>query len=258
MTLEPLPAFNDNYIWMLHDGIRALVVDPGDAAPVLQALQTQRLQLDGILVTHHHGDHVGGIKDLLLHAPVPVWGPPTVAQVTHPVRGGESLHALGGVWQVLALPGHTLDHLGYYLGASPAEGVDEPVLMCGDTLFSAGCGRLFEGSAQQLYASLQTLDALDGRALVCCAHEYTLSNLRFAAAVEPENTDIRAHQEHCQALRDRKLPTLPSTLALERRINPFLRCHTDGVQGSARAHQQGANTPGEVFAALRTWKNHFA
>ncbi|MGQ0709451.1 MAG: hydroxyacylglutathione hydrolase [Rhodoferax sp.] len=258
MTLEPLPAFNDNYIWMLHDGIRSLVVDPGDAQPVLQALQAQCLQLDGILVTHHHGDHVGGIHELLEHTRVPVWGAPTLAQVTHPVRGGDTLCALGMHWQVLALPGHTLDHLGYYLPPCPAKGLDAPLLMCGDTLFSAGCGRLFEGSMQQLYGSLQCLDALDAGTQVCCAHEYTLANLRFAAAVEPDNADIAAHLRHCQALREQLRPTLPSTLGLERRINPFLRCHTEGVQRSARAQHAGADTPEAVFAALRTWKNHFA
>lgn len=238
---------------MLHDGVRALVVDPGDAAPVLRALQAQRLQLEGILVTHHHGDHVGGLQALQGATQAPVYGPAVVRdRVLH---GGEVFHLLGREVRVLALPGHTLDHLGFYL---PAAGPEDALLFCGDTLFSAGCGRLFEGSPAQMYASLQALAAFDDDALVCCAHEYTLSNLRFAAAVEPENADIGQHLQKCTALRSRGCPTLPSRLGLERRINPFLRCHDARVQLSARQQHPGAQTPEQVFTALRAWKNHFA
>lgn len=256
MNLVALPAFADNYIWMLHDGARALVVDPGDAAPVTAALTALGLDLHGILVTHHHPDHVGGVDALrpLLHGPV--YGPATesIPRPFEPLHGGDTLEVLGRRWRVIDVPGHTAGHIAYVEDDAEAS---SPILFCGDTLFSAGCGRLFEGTAAQMVDSLDALNALPPGTQVCCTHEYTLSNLRFSAAVEPDNLHVRRHVAHCEALRAEGRPTLPSNLAVERRINPFLRCAEAAVIDAGMA--QGAADKGRVavFAALREWKNRF-
>lgn len=259
MNLEPLPAFNDNYIWMLRIGAQALVVDPGDAAPVLHALQARGLQLAAILVTHHHGDHCGGIAALKAQTGAPVYGTggEAIAGIDHPLHGGERLQLMGLSVQVLAVPGHTRAHVAYWL---PMDTITDsaPVLFCGDTLFSAGCGRLFEGSPAQMYQSLQTLAALPDTTRICCAHEYTLSNLRFAQAVEPDNAQITAHARHCSLLRQANHPTLPSTLGQEKLINPYLRCQHAAVRAAAQSRDARAQSDLEVFAALRQWKNEFA
>lgn len=233
MNLVAIPAFTDNVIWMLHDGAQALVVDPGDAAPVRAALAAQGLALSGILVTHHHADHVGGLAGLqpLLHGPIyaPALEQPSMPVPTTPVAEGNVLNWAGHGIRVLDVPGHTAGHVAYVMDGR---------VFCGDTLFSAGCGRLFEGTPAQMWASLRKLGELPGDTQVCCAHEYTLANLRFARLAEPDNPAIAAHQAHCTALRARGDFTLPSTIALEWQINPFLR--------SPDATRLGA---------LREWKN---
>lgn len=255
MKLTAIPAFTDNYIWMVDNGEEAVVVDPGDAAPVLEALHARRLQLRGILVTHHHADHVGGIDDLRAGLRGPVWGPgrERIPAPFTDVIEGDLVTALGLTWQVLEVPGHTAGHVAYFAPDFPGG----PLLFCGDTLFSGGCGRLFEGTPAQMHQSLQRLAALPARTRVCCTHEYTLSNLRFAEAVEGGNADITAHRQWCEAQRARGEPTLPSTLAQELRINPFLRC--DQTEVVAQALRQGASSPDpvSVFAGLREWKNRF-
>jgi hydroxyacylglutathione hydrolase len=240
---------------MMDDGREAIVVDPGDAAPVLEALKMRRLLLRGILVTHHHADHVGGIAYLRPELLGPVWGPGR-ERIPPPftnVADEDLITALGVTWQVLEVPGHTAGHVAYFAPDFP-EG---PLLCCGDTLFSGGCGRLFEGTAAQMHHSLRRLAALPAHTRVCCAHEYTLSNLRFAEAAEPGNADILAHRQWCETQRARGEPTLPSTLALELRINPFLRC--DHPEVTAQALAQGApdTAPVSIFAGLREWKNRF-
>jgi hydroxyacylglutathione hydrolase len=258
MNLVALPAFSDNYVWMLHDGHRALVVDPGDAAPVHAALDAQGLALAGILVTHHHPDHVGGIDALRGRLQGPVFGPAREAipaPVTS-VHGGSEVSLLGLDFTVIDVPGHTAGHVAYWWRGEAARG-EAPLLFCGDTLFSAGCGRLFEGTPAQMHASLSALAALPDDTRVCCAHEYTESNLRFAAAVEPGNAEVAAHMARCQSLRAAGQPTLPSTIARERAINPFMRCAQASV--IAAAHAQGAahDSGPEVLGALREWKNRF-
>jgi hydroxyacylglutathione hydrolase len=255
MNLVALPAFSDNYIWMLHDGRAAIVVDPGDAAPVLAALDAHDLELAGILVTHHHPDHVGGIEDLrprlrgLVHGPARERIPPPF----EPQREGDHVTVLGRAFEVIDVPGHTAGHVAYLsLDDGPA-----PLLFCGDTLFSAGCGRLFEGTAAQMQASLGKLAALPDDTRVCCTHEYTLANLRFALAVEPDNADVAAHLRRCEALRAQGQITLPSTIGHERRINPFLRCTEPAVIAAARSQGVTDDTPVAVFAGLREWKNRF-
>jgi hydroxyacylglutathione hydrolase len=255
MNLLALPAFADNYIWMLHDGARAVVVDPGDAAPVVDALSRLRLQLAGILVTHHHGDHTGGIEALRSQLHGPVWGPARERIPTPytPLQQGDTLQVLGLEFDVFDVPGHTAGHIAYaQRGADSA-----PLLFCGDTLFSGGCGRLFEGTPAQMHESLSRLAALPADSRVCCTHEYTLSNLRFAAAVEPDNEDLVRYRAHCESLRAQQQPTLPSRIDLELQINPFLRCTVPAVVRSARAHGATNDSPVAVLAALREWKNRF-
>ncbi len=257
MELIALPAFEDNYFWLLHDGHEALVVDPGDAEPVHAALRQRQLKLGRILVTHHHGDHTGGVAALReatgasvcgpAHEPIP---PPYTA-----LRGGDEIRALGLRFRVIDVPGHTSGHIAYY--ADEVDGA--PLLFCGDTLFSGGCGRIFEGTPAQMLASLDALAALPAATRVCCAHEYTLSNLRFARAVEPGNRALADYQQHCQALRAADAPTLPTTIGTERAINPFLRSREAAVSRAVRAHAALPSTDDEVavFAALREWKNEF-
>jgi hydroxyacylglutathione hydrolase len=255
MNLTALAAFSDNYIWMIDDGARAIVVDPGESGPVAAALDAKRLELAGILVTHHHADHVGGVDGLRERLRGPVYGPARekVPQPCLPLNEGDAAEALGLRFETIDIPAHTAGHIGLF----NREGAGDPIVFCGDTLFSAGCGKLFEGTAEQMFRSLSKLAALPDATRVCCGHEYTLSNLRFAQAVEPGNEDVRRHAERCQALRAQGLPTLPSTIGLERRINPFLRCAEPEVIAAARAHGATSSDGGEVLAALRTWKNEF-
>lgn len=254
MTLLPLPAFDDNYIWMLHDGRQALVVDPGDEVPVLQALQAHGLQLQAILVTHHHADHVGGVEELRAATGAAVYGPAgeTMPEPLQRLQDGDAFELLGVHFEVLDVPGHTAGHIAFY--SADVDG--QPLLFCGDTLFSGGCGRLFEGTPAQMLASLDRLAALPATTRVCCAHEYTLGNLRFARAVEPDNTALQDYSRHCEALRARQLPTLPSTIALERNINPFLRSRLPAVARTLQARTTAGDDVG-LFAALREWKNQF-
>jgi hydroxyacylglutathione hydrolase len=255
MKLIPLPAFTDNYIWMLHNGRDALVVDPGDAAPVIEALREYGLALKTILVTHHHTDHTAGIAALRDATQAQVYGPAREKIPTpfHGQHGGDSITALGFVWQVLDIPGHTAGHIAYFCDAIDSQ----PLVFCGDTLFSGGCGRLFEGTPAQMQVSLALLAALPLDTLVCCTHEYTLSNLKFASEIEPGNDDLAAYVQDCKARRAKGLPTLPSTIALERRINPFLRIDEPAVIAAAQSHDsEGVNAVG-VFATLRQWKNQY-
>jgi len=250
-----LPAFDDNYIWLLHDGAQALAVDPGDAAPVTDALRRLGLRLTSILVTHHHGDHTGGVATLRDATGAQVFGPAreNIPAPFTPLRGGDRARVLGIDFLVIDVPGHTAGHIAYF-----ADAVDgAPLLFCGDTLFSGGCGRIFEGTPAQMLASLDALAALPDPTRVCCAHEYTLSNLRFARAVEPGNAALAEYQRQCEALRAQGEPTLPSTLELERAINPFLRSRAAPVKQAVQAHAACAGDDVAVFAALRQWKNEF-
>jgi hydroxyacylglutathione hydrolase len=250
--LSAIPAFADNYIWMIDDGSRALVVDPGDASPVLDALDRRGLHLHGILVTHHHRDHVGGLEALRPLLRGQVWGP-AHEDIPRPFiacEEGQAIDLPGGPWEVIDVPGHTSGHIAFY--SADAEG--GPVLFCGDTLFSGGCGRVFEGTPAQMHGSLSRLAALPDNTRVCCAHEYTLSNLRFASMVEPGNTQLQTHREWCSRRRADGLPTLPSSIGLERGINPFLRCDEPAVRTASGAPGDPPSAI-EVFSRLREWKN---
>lgn len=270
-----IPAFTDNYLWLIHNGRHAVAVDPGDAAPILAALDAHQLILAAILLTHHHPDHCGGVNELLQKATstansvsnsaanstgtpstIPVYGPThdAIASVTHHLDDGAQLFLPepGIELNVLAVPGHTKGHIAYYAK-------NEQWLFCGDTLFAGGCGRLFEGTPQQMHHSLTRLAALPDATQVYCAHEYTLSNLKFAREVEPGNVALLHRMEQEQAKRAEGLPTVPSTIGQERASNPFLRCGEAAI--AARLEQAerlaAGSDPVQVFAALRAWKNDY-
>ena len=249
MKLIPLPAFSDNYIWLLHDDSHALVVDPGDAQPVLAALQKFNLQLQAILVTHHHPDHTGGVAALHQATGAAVYGPQHEVMPEPLTRLGQGaqVQSLGLNFEVMAVPGHTAGHIAFYC----ADVNSAPLLFCGDTLFSAGCGRLFEGTPAQMLASLDRLAALPDATQICCAHEYTLSNLKFACAVEPGNAALSDYAVAAQRLRAAQQATLPSNMLLERRINPFLRSREPDVIRAVQAFDASAQGEVAVFAALR-------
>jgi hydroxyacylglutathione hydrolase len=253
LEIVPLPAFRDNYIWTLRKGGSAAVVDPGEAGPVKEYLAREGLGLVAILATHHHPDHVGGIAELVAMKKVPVFGPrgEPIPELTHPVGQDDKVEipALDAAFSVLDIPGHTRAHVAYY-------GLES--LFCGDTLFACGCGRVFEGTAQQMLDSLTKLAALPDQTRVYCGHEYTLANIKFARTVDPGNKVLAAREEKAEKLRAAGLPTLPSTLGEERATNPFLRCAEPVVVESANKYL-GARIadPVKVFAAIREWKNRF-
>jgi hydroxyacylglutathione hydrolase len=256
-SIIPIPAFSDNYIWLLRKGGHAAVVDPGDAAPVLDYLRRENLALAAILATHHHRDHVGGIEALLEKHPAPVYGPAgeRIPACAHPLRERDTirLEAIDAAFDVLDIPGHTAGHIAY-VGLFE----DARVLFCGDTLFAAGCGRLFEGTPAQMWSSLGKLARLPADTLVYCGHEYTLANLAFAAVADASNREVVERTAREREKRDRGVPTLPSTIGLELRTNPFLRADEPALRAAAEAHAKQPLTGAvPVFAALRAWKNAF-
>ncbi|HBH35023.1 MAG TPA: hydroxyacylglutathione hydrolase [Gammaproteobacteria bacterium] len=254
MKIDPISAFNDNYIWCLSstDNHSAVVVDPGDAAPVISHLQKHGLRLSAILITHKHWDHIGGIRQLInIYPGIPVYGPrnEAIEGVTDKVCEGESIELQGidAVLDVLDVPGHTEGHVAY---------LGKGVLFCGDTLFAAGCGRVFSGTHAQLYASLQKIASLSPATRLFCAHEYTLDNLGFAQWVEPESIALRQRIQRDRASREAGLPTVPSTLEEELATNPFLRCHIHQAKDAAEKYVGKQLSNGEaVFTAVRNWKD---
>lgn len=253
LDVHPIPAFTDNYIWCLSRGNDAWVVDPGEAAPVLDHLRKHVLTLAGILITHHHFDHTGGVADLLSTYPgLPVIGPKDspFTQTTQSVVQNDAVNVLDITFQVIAVPGHTLDHIAYYAA-------EAALLLCGDTLFAGGCGRVFEGDMNMMHGSLQRLAELPGNTRVCCAHEYTVANLRFAWAVEPGNAALQERIAQVDALRAQDRPSVPSSLNEELATNPFLRTNVATVQQVAAQRGCDSHNPAAVFGCLRAWKNEF-
>jgi len=250
LNIIPIPAFKDNYIWTLHERQHAVVVDPGDAAPVRAWLEKHQSRLSAILCTHHHHDHVGGVCELVQLYNVPVYGPrhENIPCLSHAVGEGDliEIEELGIQFKVLDIPGHTRGHVAY---------LNENALFCGDTLFGCGCGRLFEGTAAQLHHSLQRLAQLAGDTRVYCTHEYTEANICFALACEPGNAQLIQRQADARELRAAGKPTLPSTIALEKATNPFLRCTEAEVIRTILQHGPGDSTELAVFTAMREWKN---
>lgn len=249
----PVRAFNDNYIWTLRGATHAIVVDPGDANPVFQYLAAEKLELAGIMITHHHNDHIGGVKELIKDRNIPVYGPhdPRVPDASQRLKEGEfiTLPHFGIELKILEVPGHTSSHIAYY-------GAD--MLFCGDTLFAAGCGRLFEGTPAQMHDSLSKFMRLPDHTKVYCTHEYTLANIRFARAAEPRNQALADWEARARAMREVDVPTVPSTIGLERATNPFVRCNEAGVVASASQHAgKPLGDAVSVLAAIREWKNNF-
>ncbi len=249
-----ITAFKDNYIWLLHKDGKAIVVDPGDANPVLAVLLQQKLSLAAILITHHHQDHQGGVKTLLEHFKADVYAPKIeeIAACTHALNGDETLYlsAIDAHFQVINVKGHTRGHLAFYCAA-------QNVLFCGDALFSAGCGRVFEGTLLQMHRSLERLKALPNATQIYCAHEYTENNLRFAQTVNPQNLDLQKKAREVALLRAAEKPSVPFYLGEEKTTNPFLRCDVLEIKQAAQKIEPNAQSPAEVFAVLREWKNKF-
>ncbi|TCK08862.1 hydroxyacylglutathione hydrolase [Marinobacterium mangrovicola] len=255
-SVTPIPAFQDNYIWALAGSTpdEIAVVDPGDAAPVFAYLKENNLRLAAILITHHHPDHTGGVADLQAAGEVPVYGPASspFKGITEPLNDNSEISLLGETLKIGAVPAHTLDHISYF------QPNNQPQLFCGDTLFLAGCGRLFEGTAEQLHAAMSYFKSLPTDTQVFCTHEYSLANLRFAAAVEPDNADIHAVTENAKKLRENGRPTLPSDLAQELKINPFMRSSEKPVAAAAEKHAgKPLTSETEILASLRQWKDNF-
>ena len=268
LNITGLPAFNDNYLWLIDNGQSAVVVDPGDARPVLQILAQRGLQLEKILVTHHHADHIGGIDALLQQYPVPVIGPADdrIPQLTRRVAENDSCAVLGTEARVIEVPGHTLHHIAYFIDRGDVFGA--PVLFSGDTLFAAGCGRVFEGSYAQMRQSLAKLRVLPGDTRIYCAHEYTQANLAFASAVEPDNKTLQQRIADVKALRDAGQPSVPSRMLDECATNPFLRYDAAPVIAMAEQRLHAGESRSErtghkqfdsdaVFAVIRQWKDSF-
>jgi len=243
-----IPVLTDNYVWAMINTLKrcALIVDPGESEPVIEYLEKNELSLSGILITHHHWDHTAGIPHLVSHYNAPVYRYPKAPNL-HP-NATVSI-AFFPTFQLMAIPGHTLDHIAYYA---------EPRLFCGDTLFSAGCGRVFEGTAEELYTSLQSIAALPNDTWIYCAHEYTLANLRFAQHVEPQNPHIADRIKEVMQYRNANKPSLPSRLSIEKATNPFLRCDIPQIIQQVEQHtKRSLKNPIEVFSELRKWKNNF-
>lgn len=250
-SVQALPAFVDNYIWTWSSAGHAVVVDPGDAGPVMAYLRDSALALGAILVTHHHPDHTHGIAELRAQWPdVPVYGPADgpFRDITHPLRDGDTITVQGVPFSIIATPGHTLDHICYF---------HPQALFCGDTLFAGGCGRLFEGTAAQMHASLTRLAGLPADTPVYCTHEYTLANLRFACAARPDHAPTRARHDEVVRLRDAGRISLPSTIGDEQAINPFLNVDAPDLRDQLRTMGGTASSDVDAFAELRAWKDRF-
>ena len=254
INIEPIKAFDDNYIWLMTTNEGSIVVDPGENINLLKVIEKKNIKLDAILVTHHHYDHTGGIKELLTKYPnLKVYGPNNnVDLIKSRLVDGELLNVIGVDFEVIEIPGHTLDHIAYYANIN-----NSPLLFCGDTLFAGGCGRVFEGTFDQMYESLMKLKKLPQNTRIYCGHEYTINNLKFAKAVEPDNIDLIARYNDVIDLRKNNIPTLPSTLSIELKTNPFLRAEKNNVQKIIPHEFKTGLSEKEIFSALRQWKDNF-
>ena len=253
INIEPIKAFNDNYIWLATTNEGSIVIDPGEAHKTIKYLKENDLNLDAILITHHHFDHTGGIEDMLKFRNVDVYGPVNnIPSINKQLRDGDLFSVIGIDFKIIEIPGHTLDHIAFF-----SENNGNPVLFCGDTLFSSGCGRVFEGTFEQMHKSILKLKSLPANTKIYSGHEYTQSNLKFAMEVEPLNQKLISRYNDVQDLLNKGTPTLPTTLELELEVNPFLRCQAREVQNSVVKQFNTSNHEDEIFKALRQWKDNF-
>jgi hydroxyacylglutathione hydrolase len=254
INIEPIKAFDDNYIWLMTTNEGSIVIDPGESINLLKVIEQKNIKLDAILVTHHHYDHTGGIEQLLIKYPsLEVYGPNNdICSIKSRLLDGELLNVIGIDFEIIEIPGHTLDHIAYYANIN-----DSPILFCGDTLFGGGCGRVFEGTFEQMYESLMKLKKLPKNTRIYCGHEYTSDNLKFAKAVEPDNIDLITRYNDVLNLRKNNIPTLPSTLLIELKTNPFLRTEKNNVQKIISKKFKTGFSEKEIFSALRQWKDNF-
>ena len=253
INIEPIKAFNDNYIWLATTNEGSIVIDPGEAHKTIKYLKENDLNLDAILITHHHFDHTGGIEDMLKFKSVDVYGPVNnIPSINKQLRDGNLFSVIGIDFKIIEIPGHTLDHIAFF-----SENNGNPVLFCGDTLFSSGCGRVFEGTFEQMHKSILKLKSLPANTKIYSGHEYTQSNLKFALEVEPLNQKLISRYNDVQDLLYKGIPTLPTTLELELEVNPFLRCQAREVQNSVVKQFNTSNHEDEIFKALRQWKDNF-
>ena len=254
INIEPIKAFDDNYIWLMTTNEGSIVIDPGECINLLKTIEQKNIKLDAVLITHHHYDHTGGIEELLIKYPnLKVYGPNNnIDSIKSRLIDGELLNVIGIDFEIIEIPGHTLDHIAYFANIK-----NSPILFCGDTLFAGGCGRVFEGTFDQMYESLMKLKKLPQNTRIYCGHEYTINNLKFAKAVEPDNVDLITRYNDVLDLRKNNIPTLPSTLLIELKTNPFLRADKNNVQNIiSKKFKTGINEK-EIFSALRQWKDNF-
>ena len=253
IKIEPIKAFSDNYIWLVTTNEGSIVIDPGESSNVINHIHKNQLDLKAIFITHHHFDHTGGIDEITSYYPVDVFGPNNNIQtISKKLRDGDKINIIGIEFQIIEIPGHTLDHIAYY-----SKNNGNPVLFCGDTLFAAGCGRVFEGTFEQMYESLIKLKNLPNTTKIYCGHEYTLSNLEFAKEAEPFNQNILSRYNEVIKLREKGIPSLPSLLSTELKTNPFLRCDSKEVQENISTKFNTLKETKEIFKALRLWKDNF-
>lgn len=266
LSCIPIPALADNYIWLIRNETHAAVIDPGEWEQVHAYLSENELDLAAVLLTHHHADHVGGVSGLLrtttTRGAIPVFGPnnSSLTFVNRPVQNGDrlSIGELGMTVEVIGVPGHTLDHLAYYQAAASLIGTSLPRVFSGDTLFATGCGRVFEGTSKQMLDSLDALASLPDETQLYCAHEYTLSNIRFALACDPDNSDLKAWHTRATRFREQGMPTLPTTIGHEKRVNPFLRTDVSAIRSTLNETLHvDVRDRLETFLALRKWKDRF-
>ena len=253
VKIESIEAFTDNYIWLVTTNEGSIVIDPGESSNIINLVHKNQLDLKAILITHHHFDHTDGIEEIISHCPVDVFGPfNNIQTIRKKLKDGERLNIIGIAFEIIEIPGHTLDHIAFF-----SENNGRPILFCGDTLFAAGCGRVFEGTYEQMFESLIKLKNLPTNTNIYCGHEYTLSNLKFAKEVEPFNKDILSRYNKVLKLREKGTPSVPSTLSTELKTNPFLRCDNKEVQENISSKFKITKENKEIFKALRSWKDNF-
>jgi hydroxyacylglutathione hydrolase len=253
LSIEPIKAFEDNYIWLLTTNEGSIVIDPGESSKIKSLIDNNEIDLKGILITHHHYDHTNGLNDLSDNGMLDIYGPENnIVEINKRVKDSDRISIIGLDFEIIEVPGHTLDHIAFY-----SFNENMPILFCGDTLFSGGCGRVFEGTHKQMYDSLNKLASLPKHTKVYCGHEYTLSNLKFAIEVDTENKDLLDEYNHVKKLNISKNPSLPSTLDKELKINPFLRCNNMSIRNKINKEFNVSGDDFEIFTALREWKDNY-